>query len=1048
MEDPSNLKNINLSYIPPKKDKTGLGVISAKNISRLTTSSLENFFLWYGSFLAKYPLRSVCICLLIPALCSIGLLSFKEESNPYKLWIPQDSDYIKDHEWLWENYPPEIRFNSIILTAENVLTPKIFNKLYELHNRVVQAQSEDGKSWEDVCYKVPYIDIDTLSFLLEDYDFNEEAGQEEDSIGKEENSSLNNTKSLNPKATNFIRIKRENSLGLGFDPSIELDTQDYCSLLEDLSENKCLENSLLELISTDNYGEESKDILSKLTEQDIINVINTETNSKVFGRHQDFTKYLGQIERNSSGHIIGAKATFLRFLDKVNTSALSDESIVVKGSPVDKFTLNWEQSVIEIMQEEVEKERYGKMFFNVAKSFNDLSNAAIVGDSWLFGFGTGMLFIYVQIMLGKFNFVEQRPGLSSAGIGCCALALLTSFGLCSGLNLVFSPMHNIIPFLLLGIGIDDMFVIVQCYDNLKKEGITDGLTHEEVIGLTMKNAGVAITVTSTTNFLVFAIGATSVLPALQSFCLYSAVGIGAVFIYQATIFTALFSLDTKRINSRRNGCMPLYVHSNWEPNQFSQKNIAPFVFEKFGKLLVHPLSKAVVILMTSGIVAVGVWGLSSLRQEFNPIWFIPKETYLRGWFDSNQLYFPKEGERVEIKISNIDYIQELPKLTKLVQKLTNETDILTSVDSWSTELSKYIEGNQLFEDKQWIENAQENNMKFYQILTNFLFSPSGAKYKGSFHYANDLICGEANSDIMLTSIELTHKLFSGPAEWIPAMNKVKQLVRDANFSSRAFPVGTEYASWETDEIISGELSRNMGFSLLCVFITTLLLLADLQSCIIVLACVVLTLINVGGFMHLWGLTIDVISCTNLVIAVGLCVDYIAHITHCFIKQKGDRNERMVKTLRDIGPAVLNGGCSTFLAFILMAGSTSHVFISFFKIFFLVVVFGLFHALVFLPVLLSLIGPKECEEDSSEAENADDVDDAGKIKNEFSINNSWSELNLAQVNAGFESEESSECSQSENSDSNSSSLDSPRTSEKNINHPDQDISSESSDSSKL
>ena len=72
---------------------------------------------------------------------------------------------------------------------------------------------------------------------------------------------------------------------------------------------------------------------------------------------------------------------------------------------------------------------------------------------------------------------------------------------------------------------------------------------------------------------------------------------------------------------------------------------------------------------------------------------------------------------------------------------------------------------------------------------------------------------------------------------------------------------------------------------------------------------------------------------------------------------GTRNERIRKTLENIGPAVLNGGFSTFLAFILLSFSKSHVFLTFFKIFFLVVVFGLFHGLVFLPVILSLIGPK-------------------------------------------------------------------------------------------
>lgn len=74
-------------------------------------------------------------------------------------------------------------------------------------------------------------------------------------------------------------------------------------------------------------------------------------------------------------------------------------------------------------------------------------------------------------------------------------------------------------------------------------------------------------------------------------------------------------------------------------------------------------------------------------------------------------------------------------------------------------------------------------------------------------------------------------------------------------------------------------------------------------------------------------------------------------------EQGDKNIRIQQTLKNIGPAVLNGGVSTFLAFILLATSKSHVFSTFFKIFFLVVIFGLYHGLVFLPVILSIAGPR-------------------------------------------------------------------------------------------
>jgi len=30
-------------------------------------------------------------------------------------------------------------------------------------------------------------------------------------------------------------------------------------------------------------------------------------------------------------------------------------------------------------------------------------------------------------------------------------------------------------------------------------------------------------------------------------------------------------------------------------------------------------------------------------------------------------------------------------------------------------------------------------------------------------------------------------------------------------------------------------------------------------------------------MHFWGLTIDTVSCIDIVLGIGLCVDYAAHI---------------------------------------------------------------------------------------------------------------------------------------------------------------------------
>jgi Niemann-Pick C1 protein len=98
--------------------------------------------------------------------------------------------------------------------------------------------------------------------------------------------------------------------------------------------------------------------------------------------------------------------------------------------------------------------------------------------------------------------------LSLAGLGCVGLAVGVSHGICSAFRIIYGPVHNILPFLLLGIGIDDMFVIMQCWNNLLTSEKKRPLA--ERMGLTLQHAGVSITVTSVTDFVAFAIGATTV----------------------------------------------------------------------------------------------------------------------------------------------------------------------------------------------------------------------------------------------------------------------------------------------------------------------------------------------------------------------------------------------------------------------------------------------------------------------------------------------------------------------------------------------------------
>lgn len=405
-----------------------------------------------------------------------------------------------------------------------------------------------------------------------------------------------------------------------------------------------------------------------------------------------------------------------------------------------------------------------------------------------------------------------------------------------------------------------------------------------------------------------------------------------VYFLQATYFVAVLTFEIRRIRANRNAFLP-FVKMDSKPIQseeLKRKNPGKLVFKKFATLLMHPASKTIVILFTCGLTALGAFGVTELKQEFNPAWFLPPNSYLIEWIDNKEEYFPNKGERVTINIGEIDYEHELWKVEALIQALEEETDIVTNVDSWLGQFRSYVTDNKLIQG--YLDLKNMTDIEFFYRLTQFLYSPTGSKYRKNFHFGSNLVCGLNSPPIKLSTIEFTHKLFSGPSEHLPAMNRIKELVAHFNFSSTAFAVGNDYAGWETDEIIAYETFRNLGFSLLCVFVVTAMLIVQPKSCLLVFTCVTLTIVDVTGFMHFWGLTIDVVSCVTLVISVGLCIDYSAHVAHTFlVSSEKDKDKRTIETLSDIGSAVMNGGFSTFLAFVITSTSASHVFLTFFKV---------------------------------------------------------------------------------------------------------------------
>ena len=898
-------------------------------------TAIERGFQRYGETVARKPWYFILTCVILTGLCGLGLLRFKAENEGIKLWIPRNSDFRINNDWLFEEFPRSFRFNSLILTADNILEPEVIQAMWKIREGVANIQNSNGDTWEKMCMKRPVIRPPSLDEVIgkrkkrevtED-DWDDWDDSEEDFFV--DDASDIDIVSLVPYPT------------------------PYCTII-DLMPTVCFETSILELWAKEGaYNQDSENEIMNLTRAKILDKINSVNISGLFLMETNFTKYLSGVERDESGRIVSATATTMRWIGDMNMTAAKEVGAPDRDQPLDPRMLDFEGDLIKVLLNDSFFPPGLEVAPNVARSFGDIAGDTILGDIGFFAIGYILMAGYASYMLGKLNCVEQRILLASVGILGVLMGIIVSYGLCSAFGLFYGPMHSVMPFLLLGIGIDDMFVIVQSWETLKSE--ERSLSLSERFGVTMRHAGAAITVTSVTDIIAFGIGGFTVLPALQSFCIYAAVGIVATFLFQSTFFLAWFSLDQRRQESGRNACCFCYVHDNYqlpESNQAHQGCMAKS-FRALGNLLSKKAIKIIVIIITMVILSVGIWGNVLLKQEFDPTWFIPQETYLAKWFRLNKQYFPSEGEIGTIYFNGVNLPEDIPKIQSLAIELRNNKDIIDSVDSWTSNYQQFLYQNNNVSDVSLI-----NKTMFRDTIVRFLFSPTGAAYKDKFRFRDDspLVCGALAEDIQLFEISFTHRLFSGPEEHVPAMNKVKTAIKNSNITGRVFPWTMGYAAWETDEVISLEVYRNIALALVAVFFTTLVFICNFRGAVIIIFCVLLTLVDVGGFLHFWGITIDTVSCNNLVIAIGLCVDYSVHITHRFLSEPGTRNERMLATMQNMGPAVFNGGFSTFLAFILLAGSRSHVFSSFFKIFFLVVTFGLFHGLIFLPVILSMVGP--------------------------------------------------------------------------------------------
>ena len=91
-------------------------------------------------------------------------------------------------------------------------------------------------------------------------------------------------------------------------------------------------------------------------------------------------------------------------------------------------------------------------------------NGDLAGDIDFVVTSVVLIVTYLLTFLGSCSPIHCRVMLTLTATFCITLSYVAGFGFCFVFKYQVTQMHNLIPFLLLGIGVDDMFVMCNAVD--------------------------------------------------------------------------------------------------------------------------------------------------------------------------------------------------------------------------------------------------------------------------------------------------------------------------------------------------------------------------------------------------------------------------------------------------------------------------------------------------------------------------------------------------------------------------------------------------------
>ena len=366
----------------------------------------------------------------------------------------------------------------------------------------------------------------------------------------------------------------------------------------------------------------------------------------------------------------------------------------------------------------------------------------------------------------------------------------------------------------------------------------------------------------------------------------------------------------------------------------------------FEKIFVDKYVRFFVIPLFAGYLGWAVWATTQMKEGLELTNLVADSSYWRNYVRANTEFYSERGPVIQVVINKQVKYWESGVETEIKNMVSNAQESNFILDDF------YVS---------WVESYKTFLEAFYPghtgTKTEYIRSLKDAFLPNFPVFQNDIVFNEMKEDIIASRVYIQGVGSQQNSDQVQMMVDARKAASDSPISALAF--SAPFVFFEQYTTILSATLQTCGIAIAAMFVVGLILIPHPLSSFLVTLTMLMILVGMTALMHVWGLTLSSITMIQIVLSIGFSVDFSSHVCHVFMTGTDWRSSHEARagvTLNKIGIPVLNSAISSILGVVLLAAAKSYIFRSFFQTMFLVITLGVAHALLFLPVLLSFIGP--------------------------------------------------------------------------------------------